>query len=210
MNGYEAKIDNKTGELLLRGRNVCMGYLGLEEKTKYSQISIQQYLFCHYRETIDEEGWLHTGDMAELVTSPKWPGEFIRVTGRLKELIVTAGGKNVAPLPLEEAIKAKVQSNVITIVITLINIDFELLIFYYGTWNISPDSGRFQRNGVGRPAKASVRADHLQKPSGSRLKFITAIEHLFALKLIQSTLGKLICTKISFPFPFYCIESNFQ
>jgi len=44
-----------------------------------------------YRETIDDEGWLHTGDIAEMVK----PGDFIRVTGRLKELIITAGGKNV-------------------------------------------------------------------------------------------------------------------
>mmetsp|Transcript_57922 Transcript_57922/g.134949 ORF Transcript_57922/g.134949 Transcript_57922/m.134949 type:complete len:198 (+) Transcript_57922:175-768(+) len=51
-------------------------------------------------EVIDKEGWLRSGDMGCLSESG-----FLRVTGRYKELIITAGGENVAPVPMEDSIK---------------------------------------------------------------------------------------------------------
>jgi len=72
-------------ELCLYGRNVFMGYLNKEDKTI---------------ETIDSEGWLHTGDVAKIDKD-----NFVFITGRIKELIITAGGENVAPVPIEDAIK---------------------------------------------------------------------------------------------------------
>lgn len=48
---------------------------------------------------IDEEGWLHSGDQAKIDADG-----FVRVTGRLKELIVTAGGENVSPVPIENKV----------------------------------------------------------------------------------------------------------
>ena len=65
-----------------------MGYLFNDEKTK---------------EAIDENGWLHSGDLGTQLEDG-----YFKVTGRLKELIITAGGENVAPIPIEETIK-KVQ-----------------------------------------------------------------------------------------------------
>ena len=69
------------GELLVRGSNVMQGYFGRQEET---------------REAIDAQGWLHTGDIAEIDSEG-----FIRITDRKKEIIVLSGGKNVSPAYLE-------------------------------------------------------------------------------------------------------------
>ena len=52
------------------------------------------------QETIDGDGWLHSGDLASADAE-----DFYYITGRLKELLITAGGENVAPVPIEDAIK---------------------------------------------------------------------------------------------------------
>lgn len=76
------------GEILIRGRNVCMGYLGMEDKTN---------------ETIDDEGWLHSGDIGRFDTDG-----FLYITGRIKELVITAGGENIPPVLIEEKIKKQI------------------------------------------------------------------------------------------------------
>ena len=66
-------------------------------------------LFPNNRELLDGEGWLHTGDLARFIPPLGHVAtdreSYIRVTGRLKELLITAGGKNVAPAPLEDAVR---------------------------------------------------------------------------------------------------------
>jgi long-chain acyl-CoA synthetase len=69
------------GEVLYRGRNVMKGYHKMPAETA---------------EAIDPDGWLHTGDLGEVEDRG-----FLRITGRKKDLIITAGGKNVAPSALE-------------------------------------------------------------------------------------------------------------
>ena len=83
--GVEVKVDEATGELLLRGPNVFMGYLNQPEKTA---------------ETIDEQGWLHTGDVGTVDADG-----YFRITDRMKDIIITAGGKNITPSELENELK---------------------------------------------------------------------------------------------------------
>ena len=81
----EVRVDPATGEILVRGTNVFMGYLNLPEKTA---------------ETIDREGWLHTGDVGTMDEDG-----YFRITDRMKDIIITAGGKNITPSELENELK---------------------------------------------------------------------------------------------------------
>lgn len=73
------------GEILVRGPTVFCGYLHNEEATA---------------KTIDAEGWLHTGDVGQIDDKG-----YLRITGRKKEIIITAGGKNLSPEKIENALK---------------------------------------------------------------------------------------------------------
>ncbi len=93
--GSESMIVPSNGELCYRGRHIFMGYMYMPEKTA---------------ETIDENGFLHSGDVAEFDNDvdPELigPAGFMRITGRIKELIITAGGENVPPVLIENEMKA--------------------------------------------------------------------------------------------------------
>jgi long-subunit acyl-CoA synthetase (AMP-forming) len=78
--GVEAKIAGD-GEIMLKGINMVKGYLRLPDKTA---------------ELYDDEGWMHTGDLGSIDENG-----YISITGRKKDLIITAAGKNVAPSEME-------------------------------------------------------------------------------------------------------------
>jgi len=81
----EVRLDPATSELLVRGPNVFMGYLNQPEKTA---------------ETITSDGWLHTGDVGTVDADG-----YFRITDRMKDIIITAGGKNITPSELENELK---------------------------------------------------------------------------------------------------------
>ena len=83
--GVEVKIA-PDGEIVVRGPNVFMGYYKDEAATAEAL----------------EDGWLHSGDLGA------FEGDFLRITGRKKDIIITAGGKNITPKNIELGIKQKV------------------------------------------------------------------------------------------------------
>jgi len=84
--GTELRIDEATGEILTRHPGVFAGYWHDQDATARA---------------VDKEGWLHTGDVGEWVD-----GTHVKITDRMKDIIITAGGKNIAPSEIENALKA--------------------------------------------------------------------------------------------------------
>lgn len=84
LKSLEAKIDSETGELILRGASVMRGYHNQPQMTS---------------EVLEADGWLHTGDIAEIRNG------HIYITGRIKNMIVLSGGKKVFPEEVESVLE---------------------------------------------------------------------------------------------------------
>jgi long-chain acyl-CoA synthetase len=83
--GTELRLDEQTGEILTRHPGNFAGYWQKPDKTD---------------EVLDADGWLHTGDVGEWVD-----GTHVKIVDRIKDVIITAGGKNIAPSEIENALK---------------------------------------------------------------------------------------------------------
>ena len=82
----ELRIDKETGEILTRHPGTFAGYWGKPEATAAA---------------IDEDGWLHTGDVGEWIADTH-----VKITDRMKDIIITSGGKNISPSELENSLKS--------------------------------------------------------------------------------------------------------
>ncbi|HSM01218.1 MAG TPA: AMP-binding protein [Acidimicrobiia bacterium] len=83
--GCEIRLDEETGEILTRHPAVFAGYWNKPDATARA---------------IDEEGWLHTGDVGEWVD-----GTHVRIVDRIRDIIITSGGKNISPSEIENSLK---------------------------------------------------------------------------------------------------------
>ena len=86
------------GEICYRGRHIMMGYMANPDLGAEHVKEIEG----KNRSAIDDDGWLHSGDKGQ-----KDIDGMIRITGRYKELIIGAGGENVAPVPVEDGVKSR-------------------------------------------------------------------------------------------------------
>jgi long-chain acyl-CoA synthetase len=142
--GCEVKIADD-GEILVKGPNVFQGYHKNQEATD---------------ETI-VDGWLHTGDIGEVD-----PQGFIKITGRKKDIIITAGGKNITPANLEAEIKQHPLVSQCVVVgdrrpylVALVTLDPEEAVKYAQENNLPEDPAQLAQN---TDVKAAIEA-HVEK-----------------------------------------------
>jgi long-chain acyl-CoA synthetase len=142
--GCEVRIA-EDGEILVKGPNVFQGYYKNEQAT---------------RETI-VDGWLHTGDIGEVD-----PEGFISITGRKKDIIITAGGKNITPANLENEIKQHPLVSQCVVVgdrkpylVALVTLDPEEAVAYATEHGLPEDPAQLALNGE---VRAAIEA-HLEK-----------------------------------------------
>jgi long-chain acyl-CoA synthetase len=142
--GCEVKIADD-GEILVKGPNVFQGYHKNEEATREAIV----------------DGWLHTGDIGEIESDG-----FIKITGRKKDIIITAGGKNITPANLEAEIKQHplVSQTVVVgdrrpYLVALVTLDPEEAVAYANEHGLPADPAQLATN---PDVRASIEA-HVEK-----------------------------------------------
>lgn len=153
------------GEILIRGKAVFQGYHNNEEAT---------------REVLDPDGWFHTGDIGEFTADGN-----LRITDRKKDIIVTSGGKNIAPQNIENLIKTdKYISQVVVhgdkrkYLTALITLNSEEIDAYVKANNISKGNGSIMRHPqIYRLAKKIIDEKNKQMPKYETIKRFAILDY---------------------------------
>ena len=158
------------GEIMLRGTNIFTGYW------KNPKASAE----------VLEDGWFHSGDIGKLDDQG-----FLQITGRKKELLVTAGGKNVAPAPMEDILRANpLISQAVVVgdnqpfIAALISLDAEMLPIWLA------NNGGDKTMSVAQAAKASIVLDELQRAVDKVNKTVSQAESIRKFKVIETELSE--------------------
>lgn len=155
------------GEVLVRGANIFDGYLKDEEKT---------------REAIDDDGWFHTGDIGIFEDGQ------LKIVDRKKELIITAGGKNVSPANLEAHLKtssyifnACVVGDGKKYLGVVIVLDPEALAFFAGMNGLSGDDASFaslsKHEGILKEVEKAVEMTNSHVSSAESIRKFVILDH---------------------------------
>jgi len=159
------------GEIRVAGRHVMMGYLKNEEAT---------------RDCIDEFGYFKTGDQGRIDK-----GGYLKITGRIKELIITAGGENVAPVPIEDNFKENCPacSNIMLLgenrrfmsALITFKVDIDMTTGL-PSLNLTPDSKKWIKAETGLDLKTSEEACSNQKVKEAIMKSVNSTNALSVSK----------------------------
>jgi len=182
--GVEIRIA-EDGEILARGPNIMLGYWNKPEATA---------------QTVDGEGWLHTGDIGHLDADG-----VLYITDRKKDIIVTSGGKNVAPQPIEARLAASAYiAQALAIgdnypyITALLTPNFEALQAYFAEHKIN---GKSREEIAAHPVTESLVAAAIKEVNGTlasyeRIRRFTVLPHEFTLERGELTPSLKVRRKI--------------
>jgi long-chain acyl-CoA synthetase len=172
---YPSDLTSEEGEILNRGPNTMKGYWKNEEATK---------------EMIDDDGWLHTGDVG------KFENGRLKITDRIKHMIVNAGGKNIYPGPIEDMFKTSQWIDQLVVVgekrsymAALIVPNFEALEKYAKDYDIkySDMEGLLQHESIQNLYNKEIRSFSKELASHEKLRDFRLIANEFTVETGELT-----------------------